>query len=1121
MTPTVNKTLYKNISWLISFFLVLSLISVCSPVHAATVELEPEEGCFEEVSLSDELAEEPAIVSDEESEIEILSETIGDAGSSETAIQLTDDRDSLAEIAEDTAIPYVLNFHFQCGGDEESASKFANIPVTEYNEEDNTYDFVMPLSWGQRSYPSLTLDVSNGVDLESLYCICYRGRSKDNTTRVLFNTTQLSAMSGGNYTSVASLPSIATRDNAVFLKFIIGTGEALEDPQVYFLQVIRSADINAITITSETGESIPVMRRNNTYYLDWPGETIQFSALAEYPPTTDVVLGETVVSMDETINVDLRDYPLNTDGYRTLPLKAKYTGNLYGADLDLTICVDTNHNFIPVITPVETPVSVEKGGSMTLTVDAYANKGYLTYQWYGSDWTSMDMPQIEGATGASYSPTTAYAGEYKYNCWVYNNFDGVSLRDSTRPNIIYVNVEPTFASEASIDDVSGDQLVIQGESRQISVTASPKDQNAVLSYQWYVNTEDSNQGGTPIEGAIEAALTLDTSVSQTRYYYCVVTASLELIDGTIGINSDAVTRPVEVTIATAADLFEGSGTAEDPFLLKTAEDYVTLHSFVNESDNSLAGVYFKQVADITLPADWTPLGRTRDGSTDIQRGANLMPFSAILDGGSEEGYTLTIPYGGQPLLGYVLGAEVKNLNIYGEQINGYGLVNNYEGVGIYESAITIDNVTIKSGTNILKSGLLGGNITTNGYAATSAGFKAIIRNCTIEEGVVIGYDGTQSMIGGFAGRFQGTIENCVNNSTVKGTDYVGGIAGTIDQAMGQFEIIDCQFGGSLEATGQHVGGIVGGGYSNVTAPNGVKPKVNGCIVTGSVTGADKVGGILGGETYGLQSWANYTFTNNTVTGKVSAANENATCVGGIVGYFANLNRHDQFFNNFFDPDQCGVTKGFGFVLSVDTDNTAYATEDGTPKGWVNGTYYYNSALNITIADEALRMSDYKAIQQMNHQRSDDPLGADAENLVKGGIPTEAYVTELQISGEFKTEYLIGDSLDTTGMVLTVVYSDGTSKEIRAEDEEFQNVVFSGFDSSALGKKVITVTYANVSADFTIIVTSDAGSIQVKLSILGADHHDPIEDGWFYTLKNGNLITWLKETEFTVDGSATV
>ena len=171
----------------------------------------------------------------------------------------------------------------------------------------------------------------------------------------------------------------------------------------------------------------------------------------------------------------------------------------------------------------------------------------------------------------------------------------------------------------------------------------------------------------------------------------------------------------------------------------------------------------------------------------IEAGENLYPFSGTIDGAKEgadgECWTLTVPQNGLPLLGYVKGATVKNLNLTGERINGYGLVNNFEGVGLSGNAITIENVTIKSGTKIVKSGLLGANMNENPYAGVSAAFVASIKNCTIEAGAVIGCDGDQNMIGGFAGRMQGTIENCKNYGTVKGKNIVGGIIGTRDNAL--------------------------------------------------------------------------------------------------------------------------------------------------------------------------------------------------------------------------------------------------------------------------------------------------------------------------------------------------
>ena len=59
---------------------------------------------------------------------------------------------------------------------------------------------------------------------------------------------------------------------------------------------------------------------------------------------------------------------------------------------------------------------------------------------------------------------------------------------------------------------------------------------------------------------------------------------------------------------------------------------------------------------------------------------------------------------------------------------------------------------------------------------------------------------------------QGTIKNCVSYADVYGTDYVGGIIGTRDNAMGTCEVIGSEFYGTVTASGQHAGGIVGGGY---------------------------------------------------------------------------------------------------------------------------------------------------------------------------------------------------------------------------------------------------------------------------------------------------------------------
>lgn len=176
---------------------------------------------------------------------------------------------------------------------------------------------------------------------------------------------------------------------------------------------------------------------------------------------------------------------------------------------------------------------------------------------------------------------------------------------------------------------------------------------------------------------------------------------------------------------------------------------------------------------------------------------------------------------------------------------------------------------------------------------------------------------------------QGTVENCVSYATVYGTSYVGGIIGTRDNAMGNCSVIGCKFYGTVEASGELAGGIAGGGYDDSSAPNGCKITINSCVSDGTVTGSDKVGGILGADLYVAQTWDNcvYTFKNNSFTGKVKATSQNPSYVGGIIGFYDSLNRIDAITNNYYSKD-CGADKAIGFVKYIDTSCTTHETASG-------------------------------------------------------------------------------------------------------------------------------------------------------------------------------------------------
>ena len=542
----------------------------------------------------------------------------------------------------------------------------------------------------------------------------------------------------------------------------------------------------------------------------------------------------------------------------------------------------------------------------------------------------------------------------------------LTSRESTEADLPVITTQPVSATYRVGDDMTA-----------LRVEAEVEGNYKKLSYQWYVNSENTYEGATAIEGATEATYELGKAVDGgVNYYFCAVTNAM--------VSQYSVSSEIAaITIKTDKDIIHenltGTGTEADPYEITSAEDYQFVAEMV-KSGYSFSGEYLAQTEDVTLPEGWEPIGVLIDPSVGhINSGKNMHAFSGHLNG---NGNTLTVPEGGLPLFGYVKDAYVSDLNIYGTRIEGYGLVNNYEGVGLSGNAVTIDHVTLKSGTKTLKSGLIGTYLTkANGFAGCSGSYLVTIRNCVAEEGVVIGYDGTQSHIGSFAGRFNGTIENCVSYATVYGVDSVGGIVGNEDNSMTTFKVTGCEFHGTVEASGQEAGGIIGSGYIGGWGDNAMRPNITGCTVTGTITGENKVGGIQGGDSVVIQTYARTpnTLANNVFRGKVSATNTEDPIVGSIVGYYRGLNAYDRIYGN------TSYTKSLppiGRVGYVDTSAAEHET--------VIGQVYFDSS-----SGKFPTVSGYSWWQR-NLNRTDDILGADAYTMcnTSGGSVPETVDSEL-------------------------------------------------------------------------------------------------------------------------------
>lgn len=737
------------------------------------------------------------------------------------------------------------------------------------------------------------------------------------------------------------------------------------------------------------------------------------------------------------------------------------------------------------------------------------NEGKLSYQWYVSSSASSDIKdydKIENAVENSYTINTTQPQYYRYYRCLVSYEINTHLYTATS-NVFSARVYPHVADKPVILQQPKDTTYVKGipitEKLEIVVQKS-NEFGVKTEYQWYQNRVNSTQDGILISGATENTYSPEIKETGITYYYCKVkTNILAYINGDgVKISSEEICSDIACVTVTEAPLpWEGNGSESSPYLLKTASDVEALRDKVNTEGFSFENTYFQLTEDITLPTGWKPIGVTKDGRKDLKNGENLNAFSGIFDGNN---HTVIIPEGGLPLFGYVRNTRIRNLNIYGKKIAGYGLVNNFEGVGLSGMAVEIDNVTLKSGSSTLKSGLLGANKTMSPYAGCSSAFEATVRNCTIEKDVVIGYDRNENEIGAIAGRMQGTVENCVSYAIVYGTSYVGGIIGTRDNAMGNCSVIGCKFYGTVEASSEVAGGIAGGGYDNSTAPNGCKITINSCSAEGSITGSDKVGGILGGDLYVAQTWNNctYTFKNNSFTGKVQATKADAAYVGGIIGFYDSLNRIDDITNNYYAKD-CGADKGIGFVRYIDTNCLTHET--------ASGATYVNTEKETTSCPKVEGCG-----WQTGYNRTDDPLGADQEKLVSTeGL--RVYVDSLELTGDYRTEFYLGEDLDLSGMKVVAVISDGTRQELSLTD-----LTIEGYNKDKRGEQKLKISYKEAFVELTVkVLKKDAGTITVSFTLLGDSVHGSAKEDQEHTLRKGNLDTWIAAKDYTIDGNANV
>lgn len=875
-------------------------------------------------------------------------------------------------------------------------------------------------------------------------------------------------------------------------------GSEFENCDVYNFRITKMPGLKSLGLKDEAGAAIqlsPTFDAALTAYADrYIAVTQSSTILLSAGVATNGVklyLGDEETAGLANREITLAEYTAEGSDIAVIPLRLVYDveGKL-ASERQIQLYISKTDHF-PQITAQPAAVTCDKDDSPALSVGvAEPERGTISYQWRTNiNDNKTSMKTIPGATGASYIPPTDWAGDTYYDCVITNTVDGIAY--TVTSDTVQVTVNLSYVSAPVIVNQLGTfQKTKQNDlPYKTTYTAGEKfdtmrirvrypEPGVELTYELFHNTVNALEGAEPVVLDTNAVFG-DTNTQVINgvpvvgkgfrsasgygegkhYFYCVITAT---DTGNPARTASTTSEIVELTfVQKKLDGFAGRGTEADPYLIQSAGDFVRLRELVN-GGQWCAGVCFQMTGDITLPEDWETIGYRPEGGTS----GEVEAFSGTLDG---NGYTLTVPEGSKPLLGYVSDAVIRNLNIYGKRIEGCGLIDSYfvdyGADGDYwtgvPAAVTLENVRLLSGSSTLRSGFMEGS---------GSGANTItIRNCVVEDNVTIGYDGLQSGIGSFVGgAFNGQIDNSYSHATVYGEEMVGGLAGGKGQSMGLCVIRNSGFQGKIVATGDWVGGIIGMGYYSDSAPNTPPVSFQNCYVVADITGNNYIGGIFGGER-GLEAAVNQCFlTDSMYYGTITAKAENAT-VGGIIGYYRGINNCQQIENNYFYETSGTATQvlgGYGHIDVTDVDGllaamgsaeTKEAMADGTVLALLNAGTYKN-----WVQDEKYPV----------HSK-------------------EAVVESLTVSGTYKTRYYLGEELDLSGIRFSAKWSNGSVTYPSLDEVEI-----TGYDPNFQGYQTLTAAYGAAKAEI---------GVSVRKKYTGGETYTPVkvsfslsDDGRFVT-----------------------
>ena len=352
------------------------------------------------------------------------------------------------------------------------------------------------------------------------------------------------------------------------------------------------------------------------------------------------------------------------------------------------------------------------------------------------------------------------------------------------------------------------------------------------------------------------------------------------------------------------NIWMGSGTKEDPYLIQTPADWMEMQAQAAVYDE-YAGVWFKLTENITLPNTYEPFG-----------------FSGNLDGGGHS-ITVQIPKSKEDgkrsrglfsgITGQGNSAAVRNLTIEGS-VTAY----QYAGglAGTIFGSVTLENVVNRASVteNDISYGVAGGLC--GEYRASTL----TVKNCR-NEGAVTGHT-AGGLVGSNSGSTMMDFSGCTNRGNINGIDAAAGLLGYNSRANEPYSsFTNCSNTGKVTASGGDRTARAAG-----IAISSTRGTVIGCTNSGAINGDIAAGILCSGVAKRSVNYGNITGT---------------TCAAGIA---ANNNSAYTLYTMEFCAN-------FGEVRATGSVNGLFAVGIAR-QGKISNCFTYNEATHVPISGVA-------------------------------------------------------------------------------------------------------------------------------------------------------------------------